>query len=68
MYHSVLNHLEASRELLTNKEIRDFINVSRGNSYLYQSVIVTAPTEKSECFRHTNDPGFSSFSCLSNKT
>lgn len=47
MYHSVLNHLEAIIELLANKEIRAFINVSHGNSYLYQSVIVTALTEKS---------------------
>lgn len=34
MYHSVLNHLEAITELLENKEITDFINVSHGNPCL----------------------------------
>lgn len=48
MYHSVLNHLEAIIELLANEEIWDFISLSHSNHYQYQSVIVTAPTEKSE--------------------
>lgn len=34
MYHSVLNHLEAIIELLENKEITNFINVSHSNSCL----------------------------------
>lgn len=34
MYHSLLNHLEAIIELLENKEIMDFINVSHGNGCL----------------------------------
>jgi len=64
MYHSVLNHLGAITELLANKEIWDFINVSRGNGYLYPSVIVTAPAEKSECFWHTNNSIFLLFLVL----
>lgn len=34
MYHSVLNHLEAITELMENKKITDFINVSYGNPCL----------------------------------
>lgn len=67
MYRSGLNHLEATIELLANNGTGDFINMSRGDSYLYRPVMVTVLTEKSEHFRHTNNSVFSAFSCLHGK-
>lgn len=51
--------IEAIIELVANKGIQEFINVSHGKSNLYQLMIVTAVTEKSEYIRHTNNSRFS---------